>query len=256
MTNKIRVSWTVWKEAHTRYVQYKKKNHSYPNHVTVQGNQVSKKDFHDSWKRVNKYKKQYGKKPKTVSLIIPDSPKPSPVTDKTILPVYQFNQQSINYDYGRFREYACGPTSSCIGASYFDLVSYKTFQETVKRCIINMYTKIGSGTAPQNMISGFNKVFTKLHMSELKFTETNIKKSVEEGKPMVANILTNPDFGYKKSRVGHYILLSGYKDGEVRISDPHGFNLGHSTAYWLSYNKVKNAVDNNGGKPLYVVSKK
>ena len=102
-----------------------------------------------------------------------------------------------------------------------------------------MKTKIGSGTHPDDLVSGFNKFFTSLRMEKQAFTESNIKDNVKKGIPMVINLLTNSNFGYK-CNFGHYLAITayGYNSSKVAISDPHGFNIGRGSRYWYDYKVV------------------
>jgi len=170
---------------------------------------------------------------------------------KTI-PVIQFNQQAIVNPSTAYREYSCAPTSTCICASAFDLVTTHTFQDYVGRCISAMKTSIPNGTAPVNMMSGANTVFPKFKITTREWSYKKIKQCVDNKKPMIANILTDTNFGYR-GKYPHYIAVTGYSGTNmVGISDPHGFNIGRGKRYFIPYEKLIQAVKNNGNRPLYV----
>jgi len=174
-----------------------------------------------------------------------------------VIPVLQFNQQTINEPTPAYREYACAPTSVCICASAFNLVDSNTFQVKVGQSITQMKTMIGSGTAPQNMMAGVPKVYSGWELTTRKFSWDKIVECIEHKKPMVINLLTDKNFGYK-GRFPHYVAVTGAnkEKNRVGISDPHGFNVGHPTRYFVDYAKVKAAVDNNGGRPIYVFERR
>lgn len=173
-----------------------------------------------------------------------------------ITAVYHFNQQNIP----KWGEVCCAPVSSLICASHYDVVNPDNFQSKTMGLINAMQTN-STGTGPKEMVSGFNKFFTTLKMEELNFTEENIKKSIQKSIPLVANVLTDSTIGYK-GKFGHYIALTGYKNGKVGVSDPHGFNIGRGYRYWYPYSVIKKVRDNNGKKlgtaprPLWSVKRR
>ena len=183
-------------------------------------------------------------------MIIPDTHKKAEeAVTNGIIPVYHFNQQAM---IKLWKEYCCGPVAALICASYYDLVDFKNFQSKNMGLITAMKTNIGSGTAPNDMVVGFNNYFTTLEMKSEEFTEKNIQMNI----PMVINILTDITVGYR-GKFGHYMAVTGYKDEKVGISDPHGFNIGRGYRYWYPYDVIKRVRDNNFvGRPLWTVSRK
>ncbi|MDR2967497.1 MAG: C39 family peptidase [Methanobacteriaceae archaeon] len=190
----------------------------------------------------------------TITVVIPDTPKKAEETHISgILPVYHFNQQAMGRPWG---EYCCGPVSALICASHHDLVDFKNFQAKNIGLITAMNTRVGSGTSPNDMVAGFNKYFTTLEMTPVEFTEKNFKYNILKSIPMVVNVLTDSTIGYK-GRFGHYMAVTGYDNGKIGVSDPHGFNIGRGQRYWYPYNVIKRVRDNNfGGRPLWVISRK
>jgi len=253
MPNKITVSWSVWADGEKRFKAFKKKNGQDPNYVMIQNNEVSLLDWKDSQNRVAKFKIDYNVKPKTVTLTVPSTLKDNIGTDTdndTIIPVHHFNQQNVGKGFG---EYCCGVVASMICASAYNLVDRNNFMPKAYGLIEAMKTQIGSGTAPNNMVTGFNNFFTTLNMKEMPFTEENIRENIKKQVPMVVNLLTNHNLGYR-GRFPHYAACTGY-NGQVGISDPHGFNIGRGRRFWYDYKTIKQAVDNNGSRPLWVVVK-
>ncbi|MEA4956853.1 hypothetical protein SDC9_07398 [bioreactor metagenome] len=252
MSNNITVSFKVWKPSYDYVKRYKLENKGQkPTTVPINGTKTSFKNWKDSFLRVRKFKQNNKKYPLTVRVTIPDTPKP--IADDGIIPVYHFNQQNIGNGYG---EYACGPTSALICASHYDLVNYDNFLSKAYGLINACGTKIGSGTVPNNLVNGFNKYFTSLKMTPIGFTESNIKKCVKKNLPMVFNAKMNKDFGYNSFKEGHYLSITGYKNSKVGVSDPHGFNIGRGYRYYYNFNDIKKAVQNNGNRPLWIVTKK
>lgn len=189
----------------------------------------------------------------SISITIPDSKAPTTTPTNEVIPVFHFNQQTVPNGWG---EYICGPTSTLIGVSAFDLVNFSNFQAKV----IGLATAMGShkssaGTHPNNMAPGFNKYFTTLNMETQPFTEANIKTNIQNGRPMVINLLTDSNLGYK-GNFGHYVACTGYKNGQIGINDPHGFSLGRGYRYWYNFSTIKRAVDNNGSRPLWTIRRK
>jgi len=251
MTNNITVSWTVWSDGEERYQKFIKNNNKKPNFVTIAGNQVQLKDWKDSRNRVAKFQLDNRKNPLTVRLTIPSTIKVVETPKNSIIPVFHFNQQNVGRGFG---EYCCGPVSALICASAYDLVNRDNFMVKAYALIESMKTRIGSGTHPDDMVNGFNKYFTSLKMERQTFTEKNIQDNVKNKIPMVINLLTNQNFGYR-GKFGHYLASTGY-NGRVGISDPHGFNIGRGQRWWYDYKIVKQAVDNNGSRPLFRVIKR
>ena len=252
MVNNITVSWKVWKDRYTKFKSYKNANKKEPAYVTITGNEVQLKDWKDSISRVKEFKKANGKNPSTVRLTIPSTIKTLESSNNGVIPVFHFNQQNVGKG---FAEYSCGPVSSLICASAYDLVNRDNFMAKTYGLIEAMKTRIVSGTHPDDLVSGFNKYFTSLKMEKQTFNEANIKDNIKNNIPMVINLLTNSNFGYK-GKYGYYMAITGYKDGKVGISDLHGFSIGKGTRYWHDYKVVKQALDNNGSRPLFKVIKK
>jgi len=243
----IVVSWSVWKKKYLQVRKWlKKHNKTSKTSISLKGNVVLWKDWKDSINRVSKFKKaNKGAKPKTVTVTIQDKPKP------TTYDYIQFNQQSITYDSGYYKELACAPTSCCICLSKYGVVTNNNFQSKVRDLIINMKTN-KAGTTPDNMITGLTKTFPKYDMVRIANNYTNIVKLLSENKQIVINILTDKNFGYS-GKFGHYISIIGAKDNKVLVADPHGYNVGHPQPYWLAYSVVDNAIKNNHGYPLFVI---
>jgi len=251
MVNSITVSWEVWADGERRYQEFLKNNKKEPPFIAIQGNNVELKDWKDSQNRVNNFRKDNNNQnPPTVRLTIPSTLVIEPPKND-IIPTFHFNQQNVGKGYA---EFCCGPVSALICASAYDLANRDNFMSKSYGLIDAMKTTIGSGTTPDNMVNGFNKYFTTLIMERQDFTEKNIRDNVENQIPMVFNILTNSDFGYK-GQFGHYVAATGY-NGKVGISDPHGFNIGRGQRWWYNYSTVKKAVDNNGSRPIFRVRKK
>lgn len=209
-----------------------------------------------SWTQWKKYYKVF--KPIVISIEIPSTINKLEDNKKEILPVFHFNQQTVPY----WGEKCCGPVSALIGVSYYGYVDKGNFQDMASKLIKAMNTGNG-GTHPGyasngwngDLQKGFNSYFDKLKMDNIPFTEANIKKSIENGIPLEINVLTDSSIGYK-GRFGHYIAITGYKNGSIGVSDPHGFNIGRGYRYWYPYSTIKKVVENNGSRPIWRILKK
>ena len=110
--------------------------------------------------------------------------------------------------------YTCGPTSLSMAIQM--LFSYKSEKTCAKEC----GTVIGSGTAPDQLISGAKKLGYKL--TKISRNKTAVKSALSKGEPVIAHIQTKPAtcLGYVGD-YGHYILVYGLtNDGYYKIADP------------------------------------
>ena len=110
--------------------------------------------------------------------------------------------------------YTCGPTSLSMAIQM--LFSYKSEKTCAKEC----GTVIGSGTAPDQLISGAKKLGYKL--TKISRNKTAVKSALSKGEPVIAHIQTKPAtcLGYVGD-YGHYILLYGVtNEGYYKIADP------------------------------------
>ena len=110
--------------------------------------------------------------------------------------------------------YTCGPTSLSMAIQM--LFSYKSEKTCAKEC----GTVIGSGTSPDQLISGAKKLGYKL--TKISRNKTAVKSALSKGEPVIAHIQTKPAtcLGYVGD-YGHYILVYGLtNDGYYKIADP------------------------------------
>lgn len=253
INNKIgKYTFLQFADSYNRYSDYYDKYKVNPSIIRVNKNNLSWKNWLQLHKSIfNKI---------TVTIKIPSTLVTQKTEDKKItndtvkteiIPVYHFNQQTIPI-YG---EVSCGPVSGLICASAFDLVTRENFQSKAIGIIHAMHTG-SNGTTPANMVTGFNNFFKSLNMSEKSFTEKNVEKAIKNGDPCIVNVLTDKTIGYR-GNFGHWMPITGYKNGKLGISDPHGFNIGRGYRYWYPFSVIDQVRKNNfGGRPLYVVSKK
>jgi len=121
---------------------------------------------------------------------------------------------------GPNRDGFCGPTSLGMALEYYG-VNISTL-ELSKTC---KYQK-GQGTAAANILSAAKKSgFEGSYMREHAIVE-DLAAITTQGKPVIVNVNTS---GYWES--GHYMVVTGVKDGKVYLNDPW---IGKERSYTLT----------------------
>ncbi len=107
---------------------------------------------------------------------------------------------------------ACGPVSLSMVAYYLTKDENMSPNKIIKFAKDNGYCVPGNGTSWTLISEGAKKLGLKV--KELSLNENLVKKSLQEGKPVIC-IMGPGDF----TTVGHYIVLTGYEDGYVTVND-------------------------------------
>lgn len=155
-------------------------------------------------------------------------------TTKT-LPVYVFNQGDA---------ISCGPTSSCIAFSYYDIVTPSNFSASKKK-IMNLAGTGNSGTNPDSLVTAISKFNSNYRMEQHAYDGMPIlKKFIGNNNPCLAHINTTPALGYQ-GVYGHYIAVTGYNttNNTVRIVDPSRTSYG---ARFIALNVLTQAIKSRG----------
>lgn len=108
--------------------------------------------------------------------------------------------------------YTCGPTSLSMCSQILgDEVSINSFANAC-------YTD-GSGTSPDNLISGARKLGFKV--TPIGRSYSAVKNAIDAGKPVIAHVMTitMQCLGWQ-GNYGHYVVIYDYDDGYYHVADP------------------------------------
>ena len=117
----------------------------------------------------------------------------------------------------------CGPTTLAMA---YEGLTGKTDQTSSTICDISEqkgYYVEGSGTTWDLITKGVYDI--GLTSQEIPLYESKLVEELEKGSPIICNVGPG-DF----TKGGHYILLSGYKDGKFMINDPN--SIENSNKLW------------------------
>lgn len=128
----------------------------------------------------------------------------------------------------------CGPTCLSMVAVFLQNDTAKTPQYIADFSIENGYCVYGSGSAWTLMSEGAEKL--GLSVKQLPLDKNIIFKNLENGNPIIC-IMGEGDF----TTTGHYIVLTGIKDGRITVNDPN--SLSRSNKLW-EYEKISPQIRN------------
>ena len=134
----------------------------------------------------------------------------------------------------------CGPTTLAMA---YEGLAGKTDQTPSTICDISEqkgYYVEGSGTTWDLITKGVYDI--GLTSQEIPLYESKLVEELEKGSPIICNVGPG-DF----TKGGHYILLSGYKDGKFMINDPN--SIENSNKLW-EYSVLQPQIKN-----LWVIGK-
>lgn len=128
----------------------------------------------------------------------------------------------------------CGPTCLSMVAIYVLGDTSMTPSWMAKYSMNEGYCVSGSGTSWSLMSDGARDL--GMNAFELPLDENRIKNELEAGNPIIC-IMGPGDF----TDSGHFIVLTGYKDGKLIVNDPNSYE--NSEKLW-SYNEIKGQIRN------------
>lgn len=126
---------------------------------------------------------------------------------------------------------SCGPTSLSMCYTYYK--KEYSISRLKKLCHTNT-----NGTSPQDLINAAQKVNSSYRLFEEEYRGfEQIKKHVDNDNPMIIQLQTIPELGYRGS-YGHYVALTGYNEKFMayKIGDPSRGMV------WFSEPVIKKAV--------------
>ena len=127
----------------------------------------------------------------------------------------------------------CGPT--CLSMVLLGLTGDETFHPAYVAQFAedNGYCVPGNGTAWKLFSEGAAKL--GLTAKELPLWEATMKSELAAGRPIIC-IMGKGDF----TESGHYIVLTGYEDGEFTVLDPNRRENCHGWSYARLEGQIKN----------------
>ncbi|MHB9782517.1 GBS Bsp-like repeat-containing protein, partial [Streptococcus sp. 10F2] len=183
------------------------------------------------------------------------SPAPAPQTPQK-LEVPYYSQLDSRWANKRYGNYLFGPTG-CVPttlAMAFTGLSGKTVLPTEVGDYIykntDAFNKIGPGTAATGIAKAVSHWGYK---SEVLKTKQAIQASLELGNPVLLAVGPSVFVNYPST---HELLLTEYKDGKVKLSDPYTKSLSgwHSLDYLWNV-RSHNSYDNALGSPAIAVKR-
>ena len=139
---------------------------------------------------------------------------------------------------------SCGPTSTCMAFSYYDVVTKNNFY-TSKRKLMNLAGTGSNGTGPNELAAAVPKFNSGYKMEQWAYDGMPIlKKFIGNNTPCIVQINTTPALGYK-GVYGHYIYCGGYNTtaNTVKIADPSRTSYG---ARWIPLSWLTQAIKSRG----------
>lgn len=150
-----------------------------------------------------------------------------------------FIQWDPAWGYTPYGKGVCG-TSAC-GAVCMSMVAYYLTGNTeyTPHYMMEFARKnghMGSGGGTNWSMFSVGSTQLGFYVKEVGLDENVIRRKLEAGIPIVVNVGPG-DF----TRNGHYMVLSGYEDGKIRINDP--FSVINSQKLW-EFDRIKSQIKN------------
>lgn len=108
----------------------------------------------------------------------------------------------------------CGPTCLSMVAIYMLHDTRMNPEWMAEYSTENGYCVPGNGTSWTLMSKGASGL--GLHSTEIPLVESRVVANLKEGNPIIC-IMGPGDF----TQTGHYIVLTGYEDGKLKVNDPN-----------------------------------
>lgn len=128
----------------------------------------------------------------------------------------------------------CGPTCLSMVAIYLTGDTDFTPKAMAEFAAQNGYVSYRNGTSWTLFSEGAEKL--GLRATELPLDEQRIINNLQEGIPIVC-VMGPGDF----TTTGHYIVMTGYEDGEISVNDPN--RRSNSDRLW-TYDRIKDQIRN------------
>lgn len=129
---------------------------------------------------------------------------------------------------------ACGPVCLSMAAYYLTKDEAYSPDKTISFALENGYCVEGSGTAWALISEGAEKL--GFDVTEIPLDETRIINNLEVDNPIIC-IMGPGDF----TATGHYIVLTGYENGMIRVNDPN--SKANSEKLW-TYDEIEDQIRN------------
>lgn len=128
----------------------------------------------------------------------------------------------------------CGPVCLSMAAYYLTGDSDMSPDKIIDFAIDNGYCIKGEGSAWSLISEGGEKL--GFDVTEIPLDENRIVKNLEAGNPIIC-VMGPGDF----TSTGHFIVLTGYKNGEISVNDSNSHKNSEKT--W-KYKDIKNQIKN------------
>lgn len=128
----------------------------------------------------------------------------------------------------------CGPVCLSMAAYYLTGDADMSPDKIIDFAIDNGYCIKGEGSAWALISEGGKKL--GLDVTEIPLDENRIIKNLEAGNPVIC-VMGPGDF----TSTGHFIVLTGYENGEISVNDPNSHKNSEKT--W-KYNDIKDQIKN------------
>lgn len=148
---------------------------------------------------------------------------------------YQWDEEwgKNPYAYGTIADSGCGPTCLSMVTVYYTGNTKKTPDWMAKYSTKHGHV-YGSKTAWTLMTEGADDL--GLHVKQIPIEEKAMKKEIQKGHLMICS-MSPGDF----TRGGHFILLTGYENGEYHVNDPNSMeNTDKTWSYERIHGQIKN----------------
>lgn len=129
---------------------------------------------------------------------------------------------------------ACGPVCLSMAAYYLTGDDAFSPDKMISFAIDNGYCTTGSGSSWTLISEGGVKL--GFDVTEIPLDEARIISNLEVNNPIIC-VMGPGDF----TTTGHYIVLSGYKNGMIRVNDPN--SKANSAKLW-AYEEIKDQIRN------------
>ena len=139
----------------------------------------------------------------------------------------------MEYGDGLMAYNGCGPASLAMVVVY--LTKNKAFSPPViaQYALDKDYYVDGHGTAWSLIHTGCEAFGIKSY--EVGLSESSMAEAVQNGNPIIACV-SDGDF----TDGGHFIVLTGYKDGKFSVNDPNSYI---NTEKWWDYDRLEGQID-------------